>query len=193
MIWPTKKLGEVHLIGVDHSVQWNRELNESREFIAFLEKQILQLNPSLIAEEFSEQALEWNNIEGTIARDVAVRNKVEHIFCDPSDKEREEIGYPTKKQLREKFGVRSSIEGTEEHKKRKLHEITFWPLREGFWLDKIKKTKSARIIFVCGSDHLKSFRKLLLQNNYSVAFLYPTNPSRSPAKAGHYGARKLGE
>ena len=190
--WPTKKLGDVYLIGVDHSVQWNRESKEAREFVSFLEKKISQLRPSLIAEEFSEQALKQNNVESTTVQDVAVRHEIKHIFCDPSDKEREEIGYPTKKQLRESFGIRSSIEGTKEHKKRNLHERAFWPLREKFWLDKIQKTKSARIIFICGSEHLESFRKLLLENGYFPIFLWPTNPG-SRTQGVRYGARKLGE
>jgi hypothetical protein len=40
--------------------------------------------------------------------------------------------------------------------------------REHYWLERVKESKSKRLIFVCGDDHLISFSKLLEQAGYLV-------------------------
>lgn len=169
-----EKIGKFYLIGVNHSVQWNRDLLITVNYMQYLENQIKELNVDLVAEEFSEEALERNNTKNTSSDYVSkkILNK-NCILCDPDEKTRKMIGYPDKIQLNKKFGVRSTIEGTVEHKKRKEYERTFFPIREKYWLEQIKNSKLSfeRMIFICGSEHLNSFMSLLEKNNYDVFIL----------------------
>ncbi|MFA4930941.1 MAG: hypothetical protein WC570_03710 [Patescibacteria group bacterium] len=162
----------IYLLGIHHLVQWNNTLKITEEFIDFLTTKIGSLHVDLIAEEFSEEAKSRNNINQTTTEKVAEVLNIKHLLCDPSIVEREAIGYLTSQELREKFGSKSSFEGTDEFIKRKKFEKEFmWPIREKYWLDKIKNKSFKNIIFVCGCEHLESFKFMLEQNNYSVLIL----------------------
>ncbi|MFA4819134.1 MAG: hypothetical protein WC621_04815 [Patescibacteria group bacterium] len=171
MNWPTKKFKEIYLVGANHAVQWNRSLSATIDYMQYLETQIKKFNIGLVAEEFSEEALRKNKVGHTTSDEVSKKLLLKNSFlCDPDEKTREKIGYPTQTQLRQRFGIKSAIEGTREYKARKEHEGTFWPVREGYWLDQIKNF-SQRMIFVCGSEHIKSFSSLLKQQGYTVSIL----------------------
>lgn len=171
MSYPTKKLKEIYLVGVNHAVQWNRSSPATVDYMQYLETQIKNLNIDLVAEEFSEEAVKRNKVKRTTSDEVSKKLLRKNSFlCDPDEKTREKIGYPTKAQLRQKFGVKSAIEGTKENKARKEHERTFWFVKERYWLDRIKNF-SQKMIFVCGSEHIKSFSSLLKQQGYVVSIL----------------------
>ncbi len=116
-----KKLGEVHLIGVSHLVQRDRESGQTRKFITFLEEKISQSDFSLVAEEFPEKALAVKKMRTTTVQDLTTKLGKDHLFCDPDEDAREKWGC-SQKNLRSKFGLKSAFEGTDEYKRRKVFE-----------------------------------------------------------------------
>ncbi len=171
MSYPTKKLKEIYLVGANHAVQWDRSLSATVDYMQYLEVQIKNLDIDFVAEEFSEEALRKNKVECTTSDEVSKKLLRKNSFlCDPDEQTRGEIGYPTQAQLRQRFGIRSAILGTNEYKARKEYERTFWPIRERYWLDQIKNF-SQRVLFVCGSKHIESFSSLLKQQGYTVSIL----------------------
>lgn len=169
-----KKLGEIYIIGVNHAVQWDHALPATVDYMQYLEKQIKRFNIDLVAEEFSEEALRWANADHTTSNQVSIKllNK-SSVLCDPDDRIREIVGYPTQAELEKKFGTRSVVNGTDEYKKRREYEKDFFPIREKYWLDQLKNLKHGfrKVIFICGSEHLTGFRALLEKNGYSVIIL----------------------
>ena len=161
---------QIYLLPVKHEFQWDNGLLKTNELNILITKIIDKTSIDLIGEEFSNEALRGlpNNTEATIAQIIAKKLNVKHEFCDPDTDMRIRIRYPTKEQMIKKFGLKSSLEGTSEYKKRKEYEKTFWPVREKYWLDKIQNTNARNIIFLCGSSHFQSFKSLLTENKYIV-------------------------
>jgi hypothetical protein len=134
----------IYLIGIDHQVQHAKNIDIAKLFSSYLEKKVTDLNVDIIAEEWFEELLEMNNVTSTIPQDIAKKFKIKHIFCDPNKQERERIGWKTK---------------ADNH------------LREKYWLDKIKNSSQKNIIFICGSEHLESFKKLIITEGYRAEIL----------------------
>ena len=161
----------VYLIGVDHKFQY-LDSDSSCSFSQFLEQKVKQLGVVLIAEELSQEAIEREeNLRKTkvdsTARHVAEITGIEHRLCDPNNSERKSLSILTTRDIQQKLGLKvGQDEPKVEREKRKN-----WPKREQFWLDKIKDRVEEKLIFVCGADHIKSFKSLLESNNCNVEIL----------------------
>lgn len=163
---------KVYLIGVDHFAQWNRESDQTRNFINYLGEQIKQHNISFIGEEFSEEALEMNSVKSTTTQDIAKQYGIKHRFCDPDTKTRKELGIPLRQEIKDNLDIKSVVlENSAQDKQIKEEQRTYHPVREQFWLDKIKNEIFEKAIFVCGSEHLNSFKSLLERGGYNIFIL----------------------
>jgi len=161
----------VYLIGVDHEIQYLPS-NSGLSLLQFLQQKVRQLGIVLIAEELSQEAIEKEGrlrkakVDST-ARHVAEITGIEHRLCDPNNSERESLSIPTTRDTRRELGLKAGQDEPKvEREKRK-----YWPKREQFWLDKIKDRVEEKLIFVCGADHIKSFKSLLESNNCNVEIL----------------------
>lgn len=123
----------IFLVGVDHRIQWipkhlgpesAAELEEFSEYLAHISS---DNEITLIAEEFSEEALEKSNAIDSVARRASAKAGVQHLFCDPTTQERQASGISTSCQ------------------------------REQLWLNRLTSAPHHRIVFICGEDHLESF------------------------------------
>ena len=184
----------IYLLGVDHQIQHNRDLVKTKLFVEYLEVEARGQGVVLIAEEFSEESVLSNNVSTSTVQDVAKKLNIEHKFCDLNTKERRKIGYPLSddrncpitRKIRDKIfnqmllegktprRINFSIESTEEQKRYKhILKIKYYPIREKFWFNKIKRDLSSgkEIIFICGFEHLKTFRLLLIQKGFEVVIL----------------------
>ncbi len=129
----------VYLLGVDHQVQHNgppmtpdRD-HATHDFCMFLKSQAKDLNISMLAEEFSEDALRISKAHVAIVKDVAHSLGLKHLFCDPTRRERVELG------------INNDLDR-----------------REQFWLSRLEHhCNSETILLVCGAGHLESFREKL--------------------------------
>lgn len=134
----------IYLLGVNHQVQHERNAQLSMVFDFYLSKKVEELNITFIAEEWSEDSSRISSVKTTVPQDIAKRYKIKHMYCDPRKDERKEIGWLSK---------------SDDY------------LREKFWLNKIKPYLNHNMIFVCGSDHLESFGKLLSKCGYNFQVL----------------------
>lgn len=174
---PVKKLGKVYLIGVDHRAQWDRNLSLTMKYISYLKEQAQRVSPDLIAEEFSQEALEQpalklDNVTSTTTQDVAGQYGIKHEFCDWDGQIKEKLKIPSREKLKKQLGIRGPVfEGSEYDKQIKQEEKKYYHKKEEIWLKVIRDEKASNTIFVCGISHLKSFKVLLENNNYEVKIL----------------------
>ncbi len=139
----------VYLVGVDHQVQHNgqpmtpKREEATRAFYTFLELKAKDLNISMFAEEFNDDALRNSCASAATVRDLAHRLGLKHRFCEPTRQERKELGISKDRDRREQF-----------------------------WLSCLEPhLNSETILFVCGADHLESFQNKLLGKGVKAKIL----------------------
>ena len=103
------KKPSIYLIGISHEAQFKKDLPLKSVFRNYLEKTIKIIKPDLIAEEFSEEALQINKVNNTIAQKVAEQNSILHIFCDPDSEVRKKIGYPSRMDIKKQLGIKKAV------------------------------------------------------------------------------------
>lgn len=173
----------IYLIGIDHLLQYNGPVPPEllEEFKEYLVAMIKKLNITLIAEEFNEEFLYdvFNATEGT-AEKAAEASGISHLYCDPDASEREALGIPyyadvmdmvkERHSVREKFimdrGLREEVE-----RETALEVKKFWPVRERFWLNKLKRRLDENILFLCGHEHVSGFSALLSEEGIPAAVI----------------------
>jgi hypothetical protein len=124
----------IYLVGVDHIIQhdgflWPAKLAAIEEFSRYLEKEVATREVSLIAEEFSLDALAKSCATTSTATAVADRHGAKHLFCDPGRNERKE------------------------------HQITNGDQREEFWLQRLSGYLGENILLLCGESHLETLKE----------------------------------
>jgi hypothetical protein len=134
----------IYLLGIDHQVQHQKNTQISMAFAFYLSKKVKELDIKFIGEEWFMDLLKENSVTTTVPQGIANKYNIEHRFCDPDRMERQRIGWLSKE---------------DDH------------LREKFWLNKISDKIYTNIIFICGTDHLKSFNKLLIDSGYESEIL----------------------
>lgn len=163
----------VHLIGLNHRAQ-SRRLESVRTDAQDALEQVLRgtiqtSQPVLIAEEHSQEALDERQ-EVSIAKEIALREGIEHRFCDPTQNERRAIGYINGQSLeRDIFmGDAAGISNDEIRLKARAIEMSvYFPIREQFWLERLAGFLGRSVVFVCGNAHIESFGTLLERNRVS--------------------------
>lgn len=136
----------IHLIGVDHVIQHSGYMNPEKnhaitDFQSYLCEQARSLGATLLAEEFSADALQLNSVSISTVGQVAQELGVRHLFCDPGRAERNRLGIST-------------------------HDE-----REAYWLEQLRPFEEDEIIFVCGDDHISSFPNVLHLANWTCRVL----------------------
>jgi len=126
----------IYLVGVDHVIQhggflWPAKVAAIKEFSQYLETMVAEKRISVIAEEFSHDALSMSCATISTAQTLADRVGAAHLFCDPGKSEREE------------------------------HKITTKDQREEFWLQRLTGLLNENILFLCGECHLETFQEKL--------------------------------
>ena len=131
----------LYLIGVDHSVQHDgraayagskfKRLRD--EFPTFLDGVAREIGATVIAEESNENVLNKFEANKSVAYTVASQMNIKHVFCEPSNSEREQLGI-------------KSTGNPDDFRK-----------REDFWLKKLVTLKGEKILFILGADHVESF------------------------------------
>lgn len=149
----------IFLIGVDHRFQYandDSDMSAIELFRRYLKEQAAKLQVVLIAEEFSREALINSRASSSTAKNIAESICIEHRFCDPDSSERKALGIP---------------------RKRENGQNNF-QMREKFWFDKIADKIDEPIIFICGNDHLESFKEKVINEGCEVEVLQPNIRTR---------------
>ena len=155
-----------YLIGVNHNCQ--RRLpgapldKDQAELQRCLEISIEKYRPNLIAVEESDDTLKERGVTyESIPRNVAQEHRIEPILCEPSGEEKRRIGYMNRSQIyRELFTadlLRDCPPGLEEAAVDAVVISLIFPMREEFWIEKLKKDIQLKIVFVLGENHLDTF------------------------------------
>jgi hypothetical protein len=134
----------LHLVGVDHAVQYTNEYSDREavsDFARFLKSEAEEHSIGLIAEEFSQEALDRSKGIACTCRDVAHKLGIEHRFCDPDYSERAKF------------------------------RIDTMGKREDFWQARLSDRLDKEVLFVCGGDHVERFAALLIRRGLEVAIL----------------------
>ena len=142
----------LYLIGVDHSVQHDgragyedptfKRLRD--EFPTFLDGVARSIGATVIAEESNEDVLSKFEAKKSVAYTVASQMNIKHLFCEPSNFEREQLGI-------------KSTGNPDDFRK-----------REDFWLKKLVTLKEERILFILGAGHVESFSERAENAGFSV-------------------------
>jgi hypothetical protein len=174
----------IYIIGVNHQTQyWD---GSDSLFLLSLRDWGSTLMLSLIAEELNQEAIDrqqalTRQTLASVAQRAASILGVEHRFCDPNTSERADLKIPTTSEVRENLGLRV---GQHEDLVEKEEMRRYWPLREKFWLDRIRDKSKEGILFVCGVSHVESFLSLLEANGLEAVVLHK-DWGEVAAQSGH--------
>lgn len=129
----------VYLIGVYHTLQWDRKKCKISGLEKYLIFYIKKYSIQLIAEEFYTN-YDPNNPAKSSINEIAKEQSIQYLDCD--------LDLFTQ----EKIGNSASI-------------------RENYWLKKLEQYLEKNIIFLCGYNHLNSFKKVLSSRGIAIKIL----------------------
>lgn len=157
----------LYIIGIAHRAQARKPdgklTDEQQAFASCLRHAIEKTHPAFIGEEDNEEFL-LKRAEISISKEIAEENdNIEHRFCDPNTEERLLIGYKNFMSVSlELWMVEPELSNDELTCKARAIEISrYFPIRERFWLERLKGFGDVNSVSVCGDIHIESFGALL--------------------------------
>ena len=157
----------VILVGTNHKYQWadrclpNEEIIKFYDFLAFLAK---KHKVNAIVEEMSIEALRNNDQIESVPFHVAhALNNIPHQYSDPEIEEQSKLDIMNEGAI-ELYGVRNGWSRQEIESRIEIQ----YRKREAVWLSKIKSLDKWPLLFICGSEHIFSFRDQLCNEGYIV-------------------------
>ncbi|HLC99685.1 MAG TPA: hypothetical protein VJC11_01860 [Patescibacteria group bacterium] len=157
----------IYLLGINHGVQFQKESEQTKKFLAYLKQKTRDLKIVFIVEEWSRDVSRERKVQTTTIEDLARDLKVEHQYCDPGEKERKQLGIPSIKETEGVLGL-SRWYSSPDASRVQEEQRKFNPIRESYWFDVIRNKVHSDMIFICGSDHLFTFKELLVKNGCKV-------------------------
>ncbi|MFZ0448176.1 MAG: RpiB/LacA/LacB family sugar-phosphate isomerase, partial [Desulfatiglandaceae bacterium] len=116
------------------------DLEGASEFEILVETLCEEKDISVVAEEFSTEVCEYNNVEASICHQVASRMQLRHIYCDPVSSERGELGIPSQADLVERVKKELGVRFIIVKKSKDYYDqlaAKYHGIREKFWLTKL--------------------------------------------------------
>jgi hypothetical protein len=153
----------IQIVGTNHEHQYLRLGKDYSSFESYLKNLLRKNNFDLAAEEMNEEAIASEKAFGSVVKNVAIDEKVEHLFCDPESEERDRLGIRSEKDIIRELSGGSVLRPEHEESFQEQIEKS-WAIRERVWLDRLLKTGKSSILFVCGTKHQSRFKKLLEEN-----------------------------
>src|SRR5689334_11016333 len=137
----------LYILGVAHRAQArtpDAQYTAAQQFFEFcLRRTIQEVRPAFIGEEDNEEFLA-NRGEISIAREIAAELGIEHRFCEPNKQERSAIGSKNFMAIALELAANESLSNDElECKARAVEIASYFPLRERFWLERLKGCRSS--------------------------------------------------
>jgi hypothetical protein len=165
----------IHIIGTCHSLQvWTEakrngeSLDARREAVEAFECYLADvaglLKADMIAEEANE---EWVATHGhgasSVAKAVATRLDIQHLFCEPDTEQRLAIGLKIGEELRTHVDTISKKTGREWKEIYATEIRKQFAAREAVWLERLEgcNPNKRSTILVCGADHVDTFKARL--------------------------------
>ena len=155
----------IYLLGVSHDYQ----SKSFSDFVAFITAACKEYGIRSIGEEMNDDALTDVGVSISVPKSVANDLGLHHAYCDPGNKERtilEILGDQEIEimQWRSGFSAEHMAKLKDDnHRKREL-----------IWLERIKQHLIGPVLYICGVDHLDSFRAILQTDGYDCHMLEKT-------------------
>ena len=162
----------IYIVGIHHELQyWD---GSDSPFLAAFRDWNYTLKLSVFAEELNQEEIEkqqqfLGRTLASTAQQAASLLGLEHRFCDPNTFERAALGILATKDLRKKLGLRA---GENEDFLQKEERRLYWPLREKFWLERIRDKSEEEILFICGACHVESFLSLVESSGLKATVIH---------------------
>jgi hypothetical protein len=165
----------IHIIGTSHSLQvWTDairigdSLDTTKEAVEAFESYLADVarlvKADLIAEEASaEWVANCGHRASSVAKDVATRLGIQHLFCDPDAGQRQSLGLKVGEELHTHVTKISKETGAEWADVHNAEVNKQFCTREAFWLQRLEGCDSNKrsVVFVCGANHVETFKDRL--------------------------------
>jgi hypothetical protein len=129
-----------------------------------LNESIDAYRPKLIAVEESEDTLidpRSGVADESIPRNIALLHGIDPMLCEPLDDEKAPIGYKNNLDIKQELAIAGLLcdcpLDLQDAAVLAVEIATMFPLRESFWIDKLKDHLQMEVIFVLGENHIDSF------------------------------------
>lgn len=169
----------VYILGTSHEYQRNDDTCQPEsigKFKRYLKFICQNYDIKAIGEEMSEEALKFWGREISIPRLFTQENPtISHKYCDPEREEQKKFGikqsgyFSQGRQLPEILQSPDVNNLSEEEAKQLEWQEDL--KREPIWLCKILELNRWPLLFICGSDHVDSFKKLLDSESLSASII----------------------
>jgi hypothetical protein len=157
-----------YLIGVNHNAQRHppgATLDKHQtELQLRLNESIDAYRPKLIAVEESEDTLidpRNGAADESIPRNIALLHGIDPMLCEHQDDEKAPIGYKNNLDIKLELAIAGLLcdcpLDLQDAAVLAVEIATMFPLRESFWIDKLKDHLQMEVIFVLGENHIDSF------------------------------------
>ncbi len=164
----------IYVLGVEHfTVQLPHQNNDARKVVQFLEqvKSICREKKiGLIAEESSQDALSYQNINSTLVGGIVSELGIEYLLCDPGLAERNRIGIKQRDKIAEELSIPFPMTTLEQENR--INEVAAESdrKREKYWLDQIKLRNGVNkeVLLICGFEHTEYFIEIAKRDNCPV-------------------------
>lgn len=147
----------VIVVGTSHTIQIGEP-----ELLPYLVSLCRKFDVRAVAEEMNEEALTEKDHAASIPMQVASSLQLPHRFCDPNRAERASLEIRQENEIRVQASPSNSTLSESDIAARvtKSHAK-----RERYWLDQLHSLNVWPVLFICGADHVESFRNLLAQQS----------------------------
>jgi hypothetical protein len=146
-------------------------LAKIQAFQTFLTDAAISLRAVTIGEEMSEETISGYGHNATsVAQLVARHLKIAHVFCEPNQNHRQELGLRAgaemvqhASEIATKTGREFGEVHTEEVRKQS-------PVRETFWATRLApyNPETNSVVFICGADHCETLPETLRQKGFEA-------------------------
>jgi hypothetical protein len=163
----------IYLIGVEHKIQsipaGGQETADQTKFRLRLEQSIEKYAATVVAEEYSDDALARASLRAPhefFTGLIAKARGVEHLLCDTSLKTKCSMGCQGTEGWRMQISRLDKRDRPSDGKfLPEALEVTIdFPLRENYWLERLRGVLQKEVIFVCGDYHVDTFGSRLFNN-----------------------------
>lgn len=159
----------IYLFGLTHTIQTELDSPGPRlsekygRLKAFLSDAIHSNTVVAIAEETNLE-IEDHKKKKSIARIIAegMHRPLPYMPCEPNSDERKALGIPTGEEIIDR--CLREYNGDALGQCRDSELLKYFPLREKFWIERLRQVAVSPILFVCGPDHIRTFSCHLTEN-----------------------------
>lgn len=166
----------LYVVGTSHHYQFgagarfgDRRCTEEDEaaFASLLREIATSLGIAGLAEELNRQALEEVGKQVSVAERIASALRIQHFFCEPDRSERVALGIKDENQIRMSAFPNFLPED-------EVQELIaeHWQKREQEWLRRMEGLKEAKVLLVCGADHVSTFIPLASQQGHQCEVIH---------------------